>query len=256
VVLGRSDALEAARKAADFILQQMSQADGRLLRSYKDGRARLNAYLEDYAALIRGLLALYEADFDLRWLGEATRLAQIMFVQFHDAQHGGFFQTGVDHEMLVARRKDVVDNAIPSGNSLAAEVLLRLAVFLDKDSYRREAGRIVLMLKDAMAGQPTGFGRMLGVLDAYLAPSQEVAIAGDPADAATQALVAVVHGRYLPHTVVALKRPEAESMLPLLQGRTLVDGRPAAYVCENYACRLPVTTPEALGRLLDAGART
>jgi uncharacterized protein YyaL (SSP411 family) len=256
VVLGRSDALQAAAQAADFVLQQMSQADGRLLRSYKDGRARLNAYLEDYAALIRGLLALYEATFDLRWLGEATRLGQIMFAQFHDAENGGFFQTGVDHEALVARRKDVVDNAIPSGNSLAAEVLLRLAVFLDKDNYRREAGRIALMLKDAMASQPTGFGRMLGVLDAYLARSQEVAIAGDPADAGTQALLAAVHRRYLPHAVLALKQPGAESMLPLLQGRTLIDGRPAAYVCENYACRLPVTTPEELGRILDAGART
>ena len=256
VVLGRSDALQAAAKAADFVLGQMSQADGRLLRSYKDGRARLNAYLEDYAALARGLLALYEATFDLRWLGEATRLAQIMFAQFHDAQNGGFFQTGVDHEALVARRKDVVDNAIPSGNSLAAEVLLMLAVFLDKDNYRREAGRIVLMLKDAMGSQPTGFGRMLGVLNAYLAPSQEVAIAGDPADIGTQALLAVVRSRYLPYTVLALKSPGEESMLPLLQGRTLVDGRPAAYVCENYSCRLPVTTPEELGRLLDAGART
>ncbi|MFN8467703.1 MAG: thioredoxin domain-containing protein [Caldilineaceae bacterium] len=256
VVLGRSDALQAAVKAADFILQQMSQADGRLLRSYKDGRARLNAYLEDYAALIRGLLALYEATFDLRWLGEGTRLAQIMFAQFHDVQNGGFFQTGVDHEALVARRKDVVDNAIPSGNSLAAEVLLRLAVFLDKDNYRREAGRIVLMLKESMASQPTGFGRMLGVLDAYLAPSQEVAIAGDPADAGTQGLLAAVHGRYLPHTVLALKQPDEESMLPVLQGRTLIDGRPAAYVCENYACRLPVTTPEELGQILDGAART
>jgi uncharacterized protein len=256
VVLGRNDALQAAVKAADFILEHMSQPDGRLLRSYKDGRARLNAYLEDYAALNRGLLALHEATFDLRWLGEATRLMQVIFEQFHDSQNGGFFQTGVDHEVLVARRKDVVDNAIPSGNSLAAEVLLRLAVFLDKDAYRREAGRILLMLKDAMASQPTGFGRMLGVLDAYLAPSREVAVAGDLADEATQALLAVVYARYLPHTVLGLKRPGEESMLPLLQGRDLVDGRPAAYVCENYACRLPVTTPEELGRLLDAGART
>jgi uncharacterized protein YyaL (SSP411 family) len=256
VVLGRNDALQAASKAADFVLQHLSQTDGRLLRSYKDGRARLNAYLEDYAALIRGLLALYEATFDLRWLGEATRLAQVMFEQFHDAQNGGFFQTGIDHEVLVARRKDVIDNAIPSGNSLAAEVLLRLAVFLDKDAYRREAGRIVLMLKDAMASQPTGFGRMLGVLDAYLAPSQEIAIVGDPAEEATQLLLAAVYIRYLPHTVLAFKQPDAESVLPLLQGRGLVDGRPAAYVCENYACRLPVTTPDELGRLLDAGAGT
>ena len=230
VVLGRSDALQAAAKAADFVLQQMSQADGRLLRTYKDGRARLNAYLEDYAALIRGLLALYEATFDLRWLGEATRLAQVMFAQFHDVHNGGFFQTGVDHETLVARRKDVVDNAIPSGNSLAAEVLLLLAVFLDKDNYRREAGRIVLMLKDAMASQPTGFGRMLGVLDAYLAPSREVAIAGDPADAATQALLAEVHGRYLPHTVLALKRPGRGEHAAAAAGPYL-GRRPAGRLC-------------------------
>ncbi len=252
MVLGRNDALNAAVKAADFILQHMSQPDGRLLRSYKDGRARLNAYLEDYAALIRGLLALYEATFDLRWLAEATRLAQVMFEQFHDAENGGFFQTGVDHEVLVARRKDVIDNAIPSGNSLAAEVLLRLAVFLDKNAYRREVGRIVLMLKDAMASQPTGFGRMLGVLDAYLAPSQEIAIVGDEADEATQALLRTASGKYLPHSVLAFKRPGEESMLPLLQGRELVEGQPAAYVCENYACRLPVTTPEELERLLEA----
>jgi uncharacterized protein YyaL (SSP411 family) len=251
IVLGRSDALQAAAKAADFILQHMSQEDGRLLRSYKDGRARLNAYLEDYAAFIRGLIALYEATFDLRWLGEATRLAQLMFDQFHDKENGGFFQTGIDHEALVARRKDVVDNAIPSGNSLAAEVLLRLAVLLDKDAYRREAGRILLMVKDAMVRQPTGFGRMLGALDAYLARSQEVALVGDPADAATQDLLGVVRSRYLPHTVVALKRPDEESVLPLLQGRGLVDGRPAAYVCESYACKLPVTTADELGQLLD-----
>ncbi len=254
VVLDRPDALAAATQAANFVLAQMRQPDGRLYRSYKDGQARFNAYLEDYAALIRGLIALYEATFDLRWLGEAAQLTQIMFEQFHDAANGGFFQTGVDHEQLVARRKDFVDNAIPSGNSLAAESLLRLAVFLDKDDYRRQAARILLMMKEAMARQPTGFGRLLGVLDAFLAPSQEIAIVGDPADAATQALLATVRRRYLPHTVVALKRPGEESMLPLLQGRDLVDGQPAAYVCENYACRLPVTSADALAELL-AGKR-
>jgi uncharacterized protein YyaL (SSP411 family) len=228
----------------------MSQPDGRLFRSYKDGRARFNAYLEDYAALSRGLIALYESTFELRWLGEATQLAQIMFEQFHDPAGGSFFQTGIDHEQLVARRKDFVDNAIPSGNSLAAETLLRLAVFLDKEEYRREAARSLLMMKDAMARQPTGFGRLLSVLDALLAPSQEVAIVGDPADAATQALLAEVRRRYLPHTVMALKRPDEESMLPLLQDRELVGGAPAAYVCEHYACRLPVTDAEALAKLL------
>jgi uncharacterized protein YyaL (SSP411 family) len=249
VVLDRPDALAAAIRAADFILATMSQPDGRLYRSYKDGQARFNAYLEDYAAFIRALIALYEATFDLRWLGEATRLAQLMDEQFRD-QAGGFFQTGVDHEQLVARRKDFVDNAIPSGNSLAAEALLRLAIFLDKPAYRTEAGRILLMMKDAMARQPTGFGRLLGVLDAYLAPSQEIAIVGASEDAGTVALLREVRRHFLPHAVLAFTPPEVASVLPLLQGRTLVDGNAAAYVCENYACKLPVTSAEALAALI------
>jgi len=249
VVLDRPDALAAALRAADFILAAMSQPDGRLYRAYKDGQARFNAYLEDYAAFTRALIALYEATFDLRWLGEATRLAQLMFAQFHDAE-GGFFQTGVDHEALVARRKDFVDNAIPSGNALAAEALLRLATLLDKPNYRTETGRILLMMKDAMARQPTGFGRLLGVLDAYLGPSQEIAIVGTLEGADTQALLAELRRHFLPHAVAALKEPAQESMLPLLQGRTLVDGKATAYVCENYACKLPVTSAEALAEAL------
>jgi uncharacterized protein YyaL (SSP411 family) len=195
------------------------------------------------------LIALYEATFDLRWLGEAARLTQLMFAQFHDAG-GGFFQTGVDHEALVARRKDFIDNAIPSGNALAAEALLRLGTLLDKPAYRTEAGRILLMMKDAMARQPTGFGRLLGVLDGYLAPSQEIVIAGEPNDTGTQALLAEVRRHFLPHAVLAWKAPAEESVLPLLQGRTLVGGKAAAYVCENYACKLPVTDAAALAKLL------
>ncbi len=250
-VLGRADALRAAQDAADFILTHMSAEDGKLFRSYKDGRARFNAYLEDYAALARSLVALYETTFDLRYLGEASRLTQLMFAQFHDAEGGGFFQTGRDHEALVVRRKDYIDNAIPSGNSMAAELLLRLAVLVDNPDYRREATRILLTMKEAMASQPTGFGRMLCALDTLLSPSREVAIVGDPADPATQALLAEVRRRYLPDTVVALKRPDEESMLPLLSGRTLVEGRPAAYVCQNYACKLPVTDPAALAAQLE-----
>lgn len=252
VVLGREDALEAAQAAARFVLGQMCQPDGKLYRSYKDGRARLNGYLEDYAAFARSLVALYEATFDLRWLGEASRLTKLMFAQFHDAAGGGFYQTGVDHEMLVVRRKDYIDNAIPSGNSLAAELLLRLAALVGNDDYRREAARIVLTVKDALGRQPTGFGRMLCSLDTLLQPSQEIAVVGDPDAAATQALLGEVRRRYLPNTVLAHKAPDAESMLPLLEGRGLVDGKPAAYVCEHYACKLPVTTPDALAALLDS----
>jgi hypothetical protein len=249
--LGMPQALDAAVKAADFILNRMSQPDGRLYRSYKDGRARFNAYLEDYSAFIRSLLALYEATFDLRWLAQASRLTQVMFDQFHDDANGGFFQTGRNHETLTARRKDFIDNAIPSGNSLAAESLIRLGALVGNDAYRQEAAAICLLMKEAMARQPTGFGRLLGALAAMLSPSQEIAIVGDPADPRTQLLLTEVRRRYLPHTVVALKRPNEESLLPLLQARSLVDDQPAAYVCENYACRLPVTNAQALAEQLD-----
>jgi uncharacterized protein len=250
--LGRQDALDAAINAANFILETMSQPDGKLLRSYKDGQARLNAYLEDYASFVRALIALYETTFDLRWLGEATRLARLMFDQFGDPQLGGFFQTGLDHEQLVVRRKDLIDNAIPSGNSLAAEALLRLAVLLNQNDYRTQAARICSAVKEAMARQPTGFGRLLGVASALLTPSQEIAIVGDTAEPATGALLHEVRKRYLPYTVLALKPPGEETILPVFEGRDLVDGKPAAYVCENYACRLPVTEPAELAELLES----
>jgi uncharacterized protein YyaL (SSP411 family) len=250
--LGRADALDAAVQGARFVLEKMSQPDGRLFRSHKDGRARLNAYVEDYAALIRALIALYETTFDLTWLAQASRLTQVMLQQFHDPEQGGFFQTGRDHEELVARRKELIDNAIPSGNALAAESLARLAVLVGNEEHRREALRVCLLMQAAMPQQPTGFGRLLGVVETLLTPSQEVAIVGNPADAATQALLAEVRSRYLPQTVVALKQPGEESMLPLLEGRDLVRGLPAAYVCENYACKLPVTDPGELAGLLDA----
>ncbi len=246
VVLGRADALEAAIKAADFVLAEMSQENGFLFRSFKDGRARFNAYLEDYAAFARGLVALYEATFSLRWLAEAARLTKIMLAQFGDEARGGFYQTGVAHEELVVRRKDFIDNAIPSGNSMAAELLLRLAKLTGNDAYRSEAARVFRIMAAAMAQQPTGFGRMLTALDDLLSPSQEVAVVGPLTDARTQRLLAEIRRHYLPHTVLALKEPEDENPLPLMEGRTLVDGQPAAYVCENYACRLPVTSVEAL----------
>jgi uncharacterized protein YyaL (SSP411 family) len=258
-VLQRADATQAALDAASFVLSQMSQPDGKLYRTYKAasagepanrGQARLNAYLEDYAALARALIALYEATFDLRWLGEATRLVQVMIDQFADQQRGGFFQTGIDHEQLVVRRKDFVDNAIPSGNALAAETLLRLSVLLDQPDYRATAAAICTAVKEAMARQPTGFGRMLGVLNALLTPSQEIAIVGEPDDPATRALLAEVRKRYLPNTVLALKSPGEESPLPLLARRDLVNEKPTAYVCERYVCKLPVTEAAALAKLL------
>ena len=253
VVLGREDALDAAKKSADFVLAEMSQENGFLFRSYKDGRARFNAYLEDYAAFARGLVALYEATFELRWLAEAVRLTKIMQSQFADEVRGGFYQTGMAHEQLVVRRKDFIDNAIPSGNSMAAELLLRLAKLTGNEEYRNEAARIILIMAAAMAQQPTGFGRMLTALDDLLSPSQEVAVVGSLEDPRTLLLLEEVRRHYLPHTVLALKEPDSENPLPLLEGRGLVDGEPAAYVCENYACQLPVTGVEELRNAVASG---
>ena len=173
-----------------------------------------------------------------------------MFEQFHDAEHGSFYQTGASHEDLVVRRKDFIDSAIPSGNSLAAECLIRLAALLGQDEYRSEAAHRPDRQGRARP-QSLAFGRLLCSVDALLSPSREIAIVGDPADPAAQALLHTVRSRFLPHAVVALKHPDEEGLLPVLESRTLVDGKPAAYVCENYACRLPVTTPEELAELLD-----
>ena len=256
VALGRADALDAAVRAADFVFDSMSQPDGRLFRTWRAttdaGHAHLNGYLEDYAAMLRACLALYEATFDKRWLAQSSRLAQLLFSEFFDAANGAFFQTGAQHENLVARRKEFIDNAIPSGNALAAEGLLRLSIFVGNDDYRREATRICLAMKEAMAQQPTGFGRLLSVLSTLLSPSREVVIVGKIEDPATVALLAAVRLRFLPFTVLAAMAPDEPTLsLPLLEGRTLVDGKPAAYVCENYACKLPVTTPQELAALLD-----
>ncbi|MCB0047798.1 MAG: thioredoxin domain-containing protein [Caldilineaceae bacterium] len=250
VTFNLPDALDAAQQAADFILARMRQADGRLYRSYKDGQARFNAYLEDYAALINGLLALYRATFELRWLGEAQALLDILYAEFHDPERGGFYQTGQGHEALVVRRKEFIDNALPSGNSLAAEALLQMHGLLGNPRHREEAGRIFLLMEAAMASQPTGFGRLLCDLDRYLAPSQEIALVGELGDAATQMLLQPLRRRYLPHAVIAQAGPAADTPLPIFEGRGLVDGKPAAYVCENFACRRPVTTAEELLGLL------
>ncbi len=256
VALGRADALDAATRAADFVFASMSQPDGRLFRTWRDGHAHLNAYLEDYASMLRACLALYEATFDKRWLAQSSRLAQILLTEFHDAANGAFFQTGAQHESLVVRRKDFIDNAIPSGNALAAEGLLRLSIFVANDSYRREATRVCLAVKEAMAQQPTGFGRMLCVLSTLLTPSREVVIVGEPDDFVTQTLLAEVRSRFLPFSVLAAMAPGEETLsLPLLEGRTLVEGKPAAYVCENYACRLPVTTAAELAALVGVKAK-
>ncbi|MGH2367030.1 MAG: thioredoxin domain-containing protein [Chloroflexota bacterium] len=257
VVLERDDYRQAAIKNATFVLDRLRapSANGwRLFRSYKDGQAKLNAYLEDYACYADGLLALYEATFDLRWFEAARGMADTMVAQFAD--EAGFFDTSADHEALLTRPKDLYDNATPSGNSVAAEVLLRLAAFTGEAGYRERAERLMAGLAPAMAQHPSAFGRLLCALDFSLGPTKEIALVGEADARDTRALVQTIFGRYLPTKVVALRHPGAEGegaaeRIPLLADRPQQGGQATAYVCEHFTCQLPVTEPAALAEQLD-----
>jgi uncharacterized protein len=246
--LGEPRYVEAAVSAAEFVLRELRGADGRLLRTWREGRAGGPAYAEDHALLAQACLTLHEATLDLRWYREARDLAAKLIRLFHDGEHGGFFQSGSDAEALVVRPKELYDNAVPSGNSAAAEVLLRLAL-VEGDAELERAGLSALRLvRDAMAGAPSGFGHALCALDLYLSTPREVAVVGAPDDPATRALADRVWAEFRPNLVMAAGEPDdpAAAAVPLLAGRGLVDGRPAAYVCERFACRRPVTEPAEL----------
>jgi uncharacterized protein YyaL (SSP411 family) len=240
-VLGRDGYLDAAHACAEFVLGEMRGPDGNLLRTYKDGRAHLNAYLEDHAFLLEALLALYEATFETRWFSEARALAETMVARFGDPERGGFYSTSADHEELIARRKEVGDHPIPSGNSSAAIGLLRLAALTGERRYEQHAVEVFQLFAKPAVQHPDAFAHMLRALDFHLSPSREVALVGDD----VSELAAVVREKPAYNLVLA-GGPEGSDEPPLLANHTAVDGLPAAYVCENFACRLPVTTPEGL----------
>ena len=250
--LERQDYLDAARKNASFLLDAM-RPEGRLLRSYREGQAKLPGFLEDYAFVADGLLSLYEATFETRWLVAAIELADEMVSLFWDEAAGCFYDTGSAHEELVVRPRDVFDNAQPCGGSVASDLLLRLSVVTGKEHYAAKAVAPLRSLAELMGRAPAGTGRWIAALDFYLSTPKEVAIIGEPDDPATFALLREVNSRYLPNRVVVGARNEqaaAEASLPLLEGRGMVNGKPTAYVCENYVCQLPVTSPEALAAQL------
>jgi uncharacterized protein YyaL (SSP411 family) len=251
--LDRPDYLQVATNNAEFMLRELNH-NGRLLRTYKDGRARLNGYLEDYVCLADGLLALYEASFDPRWFAEARRLIDEAITLFADQQNGGFFDTGSDHETLISRPKDIMDNATPAGNSVAVDVLLRLAAFTGEESYRRYADDYLRPLADIMVQHPQAFGHILGSLDFAISQSKEIALIGDPLQPDTRALLEVVNTRYLPNSVLAcasLEDTVSIHSITLLVDRPMKDHKATAYVCQNFACLAPVNTPEELEQLLD-----
>ncbi len=259
-VLERPDYLAAASDCAEFVLDQLRDGDGRLLRTWKDGRGQIDAYLEDHAYLIQALAGLYEATFEPRWYREAVALADLVIDRFADPERGGFFTTAADRPGTFARRKDLEDSPIPSGSSAAAYGLLRLALLSGQADYERQALGALALLAPIAGRHPLAFGHALQAIDFHLSSPREVAIVGQGREA--QELVRVVRDTYSPHLVLAGgSGPSTASAgdptagdrsagVPLLAGRTTIEGRPAAYVCERFVCKAPVTSAEALAGAL------
>jgi uncharacterized protein YyaL (SSP411 family) len=251
--LDRPDYVAAAVKNAGFILGAM-KSGGRLLRTWRAGEAKLKGYLEDYALVAAALVDVYEATFDRRWLDEARGLAEEMLRLFWDERLEGFYDTGSDHERLIVRPRNLFDNAVPCGSSVAIETLLRLAILTGESRFEATAVRALRPMADLMTRYASGFGRFLCALDFHLGPVVEVALMAPASGGAVQALAAEVFGRYLPNRVVAgmlAVDPKGATGIPLLQGREVVGGKATAYVCRNYACELPVTDRASLARQLD-----
>ena len=251
VILGNTNYTDTARRNADFVLANLKR-DGFLLRTYKDGVAKFNAYLEDYAFFIEGLVTLYETCGEFRWLKEAIALTDRMIEEFWDREGRGFFFTGESHESLIVRSKDYFDNATPSGNSVAAAVLLRLAILTNNERYREIAQAVLGLIADSTRRYPSGFGYALSAMDFLVSSPKEIALVGKDLND-FKSLLEVVWGKYLPNKVVApgfVNDVEAIEALPLLQNRSLIDGRAAAYVCQNYTCQQPVTEPQDLAKQL------
>jgi uncharacterized protein YyaL (SSP411 family) len=228
--------------------------NGYLLRSWKDGQAKIRAYVEDYANLADGLIELYQATGQLRWLTAAKDLTDRMLTEFWDAEEGGFFFTGENHEKLIVRSKDYFDNATPSGNSVAADVLLKLAVLTGDQNYHHYATALFRLMNNFMGRYPQAFGRALSALDFYLNSPKEIVVIGEN-NAARASLLQTVYSRYIPNKVVVLSdenTSEGAKIVPLLQERTMIDGHATAYICENFACQQPVVTIEDLARQLDS----
>jgi uncharacterized protein YyaL (SSP411 family) len=240
--------LGAAIAAAEFVWAEMREGEGRLLRSYGDGRGGPSGYLEDHAFMLEALLALYEASFEERFFDWALELAGALIERFADSERGGFFVSARDGERLIAQRKELEDHPIPSGSSSAALGLLRLAALTGEDRYADAARGAIALAADVAARYPTAFGYVLSGIDFELAAVREVALLGEDIGA----LERVVRGRFRPHVVLAAAPDGALSSVPLLAGRSPVGGHATAYVCSGFVCEAPVSSPGALSALLDS----
>ncbi len=252
--------VEAARKAAGFLLDHLRAEDGRLLHGCKDGQAKFNGYLDDYANLIDGLTRLYEVTGAPRWIETALDLARVMIAEFSDPEQSGFYYTGKSHEELIARQRNFHDNATPSGNAMAATALLRLGALTGRGALT-EAGRATLQaVQVVLERAPTAAGQSLIALDFFLAPPQEFAVMAGADPSEFRAVIEAIYARFLPHKVVAPATTEQASALtatvPLLADRPVRDGRTTTYICERFACQAPVVGLEGLEGALGRGAKS
>ncbi|HEV3469322.1 MAG TPA: glycoside hydrolase family 76 protein, partial [Pyrinomonadaceae bacterium] len=226
--------------------------DGLLLHTYKDGRAKQEGFHDDYAFFISGLVTLFETTGDARWLKEAVALTDKMIEEFWDEEGGGFFYTGQSGEQLIVRNKDYFDNATPSGNSVAAEALLRLSTLTGNEDYRRKAVNVLRLVRDLAERHPTAFGYALGAFDFYLSTPKEVVVV-TPRGGDAGPFGREIWGRYVPNKVVVEAQEGDDTLadlVPLLRERTALEGKTTAYVCEHYTCQQPVTDPAQLAEQL------
>lgn len=250
--LGRPDYLEAAKKNANFLLGTLRQGD-RLLRNWKETPGKIPGFLEDYAGLGNALLTLHEATLEAEWLEEARWLLEKTVELFWDPEEEAFYDTPKDGELLVVRPRDLPDKATPSGHSLAVELLQRGAASFGDDRYGAMAQTALAREEEAMGRFPSAFGRLLSVLDAHLSAPVEVVLLGNPGDPELQALLREAHRGYGPNRVILGGNPETLPSLPLLEGRSIRDGKPTAYVCRDFACSAPIQSPEGLRAELARG---
>jgi uncharacterized protein YyaL (SSP411 family) len=253
-VFDRDDFRTMGIRNAEFLAREMVR-NGRVMRSHKEGVTRINGFLEDYAAVALGFLAVYELSFDEQWVVRAREIADAMIKWFWDDSVGAFFDTASDAEQLITRPRDVTDNATPSGTSLATELLLYLAEIDHDADYRRRAAFTLEALAEPMARYPTAFGHLLGSADMEINGAVEVALVGSINEAGFKALERAVAGQYVPSLVLAGGPEKSDTSVALLSDRRLIDGEPTAYVCRGYACDKPVTEPDELSAQLESAGR-
>ena len=246
--LGESRYVDAAVKAADFLLAHLRRPNGRLLHAWRHGQAKLDAYLDDYACLSNALVSLYEATFDERWIDAAVPLADVLIGQFEDHEHGGFFYTAADHETLIARQKDLQDSSVPSGNAMAATVLLRLGKLCGRTEFLDSARRAMESCLEIMKKAPSAAGQLLIAVDFYQGPTPEIVILDPPEQSGSEEVLADLRRRFWPNKVVAY-RPAANHsahLAGMFAGKELPAAEPTVYLCENFTCGQPLVGEPAI----------